>query len=58
LEKGITLDHGITIRPATPKKLEFELVLIKYDPIVGGVGKDEFLLLWGGGQMMLSSKEK
>lgn len=58
LEERITLDHGIPIRSAAPKKVKFELILIKYNPVIGGVGKDEFLLLWGGGQMMLSSKEK
>jgi hypothetical protein len=58
LEERITLDHGIPIRPAAPKKVKFELVLIKYNPVIGGVRKDEFLLLWSGGQMMFSSKEK
>ena len=57
-KEGIPLDHSIAIRPVAPKEVKFKLILIKYNPMVGGVGKDEFLLLWGGGQMMLSSKKK
>ena len=58
LEERIPFHHGIAIRSTAPEKFEIQLILIKYNPVVGGVGKDEFFLLWGSGQMMFSSKEK
>ena len=58
LKEGITFDYSIAIRSVAPEKFEFEFVLIKYNPFVGGVGKDEFLLLRGGGQVMFGGKEK
>ena len=58
LEERIPFHHGIPVRSAAPEKFKFQFVLIKYNPVIGGVGKDEFLLIWGSGQMMFSSEEQ
>ena len=58
MKERVSFHHGIAIWSAAPKKFKFQLILIKYDPIIGGVGEDEFLFLQPSGEVVLGSEEK